>query len=122
MEILEIEEMTNKIEMGKRYKTDVRDDIRILCVDGPGLKPVVGIYSDGTVFTRLADGRMYMGEKSEYDLTEIIEPETRTIWVNVYKRQVSSYQTEQDARFAANKITALAVAVPVTFEFTRVVK
>lgn len=59
------------IDMSKTY-TSNGHPVRLLCVDGPGIKPVIGIIADDEVATWTKDGA-FRGEmgSSPYDLQEV---------------------------------------------------
>lgn len=104
-----------KISMDKKYRTRDGRDVRLLCVDGSDVRPVVGII-DGCVTQWEVDGHYY-GNKipCDADLIEYHEPDIRTIWVNVYPESVIPYANEGSANARATT-SALAIAQPVTFE------
>jgi hypothetical protein len=64
---------TNKpapIEMGKKYRTRDGRDVRILCVDANGDRPVVGLIN-GNVHIWNPDGQYWVNEEFNSDLIEI---------------------------------------------------
>jgi hypothetical protein len=73
-----------KIEMGKAYQTKDGRSVRLLCVDGPGDRPVVGFVQG--IFQPLAwdmNGRI---DKNEPMLIDLVPAKTkRSGWVNVYR-------------------------------------
>lgn len=105
-----------KISMDKKYRTRDGHDVRLLCVDGPGTFPVVGI-ADGCLETWDVDGSYNGNDLCVWDLIEYHEPDIRTIWVNVYDVGVASYKSEALALDNADVYgKSLAIAQPVTFE------
>lgn len=105
------------IDMDKKYRTRDGRDVRLLCVDGPGTFPVVGI-TDGCLETWDVDGSYNGNDLCVWDLIECHEPDIRTIWVNVYAESVIPYANEGSAKARATS-SALAIAQPVTFEVKR---
>lgn len=57
------------IDIKKKYRTASSEPVRILCVDGPGDQPVIGIH-DGTVEQWTLNGR-FLGRPSKMDLIEV---------------------------------------------------
>lgn len=110
------------ISMDKKYRTRDGRDVRILCVDAGGIFPVVGIVDFGAI-TWTSDGlsQPMLSSCSPFDLIEVVEPETRTIWVNVYEGYTHSHDSEEKAKSGRFlwSCNIIATAVPVTFEFTR---
>lgn len=108
------------ISMDKKYRTRDGRDVRLLCVDGEGSQPVVGMIGEGVDRWHL-DGRFTSAyESTGLDLIEYHEPDIRTIWVNVYEDSVDPYDDEDDARsYISNIRVPIAIAQPVTFEVKR---
>lgn len=71
------------ISMDKQYRTRKGENVRLLCVDGPGVWPVIGLVGQN-LFKWSGAGR-YLDEKvvGTYDLVEVKPPVVK--WVNVYK-------------------------------------
>lgn len=107
-------------EVGKTYKTDAGESVRILAVDAKGPYPIVGLRqsNDGDEYaeTWKADG-VYLGKVGNR-LNLIPEKDTRTVWLNVYPDQcgdcVYGYRNQGEANDCAgvNRIAC----IPVTFE------
>lgn len=107
-----------KISMDKKYRTRDGRDVRLLCVDGPDLWPVVGMVNGTLIQWSNVGGYCGTGDSHHTDLIEYHEPEIRTIWVNVYEESVIPYANEGSANARATP-SALAIAQPVTFEVKR---
>lgn len=108
------------ISMDKKYRTRDGRDVRLLCVDGPDLLPVIGIIEGDShascwgLSGRLSD----VGRYHPNDLIEYHEPDIRTIWVNVYQDAVYAYEDVRNAEILARP-GAIAIAQPVTFKVDR---
>ena len=61
------------ISMDKKYKTRAGQEVRLLCVDGPGEYPVVGIVGNWLA-TWTSEGTRYINSSNVYDLVEVNEP------------------------------------------------
>lgn len=112
------------ISMGKKYRTRDGRDVRLLCVDGPKLWPVVGIVDgDSHVSCWTLSGKLFDdAEDYRTDLIECHEPDIRTIWVNVYEGFCRSFNSERSAResdLSGSHGSALSIAQPVTFKVER---
>lgn len=109
------------ISMDKKYRTRDGREVRLLCVDGPRKDwPVVG-YIGEVLLHWTGGGASYhfAGREDPNDLIEYLEPEIRTIWVNVYPFGVAYYHpSEAEAKSNATR-EVIAIAQPVTFEVKR---
>jgi len=107
------------ISMDKKYRTRDGRDVRLLCVDGGGFYPVIGLI-DSDMLRWTDDGLFAPMRTARHstDLIEYREPDIRTIWVNVYEDVVLNYKTAESARRKATP-TAISIAQPVTFEVKR---
>jgi hypothetical protein len=116
---------TELITMDRQYQTRDGRPVRILCVNrDDNLQPVVGLIDGSDLCTWTKEGKYYHdGTADEDDLVPVPKKCNVTLYINVYKRFNGSlvfypYDTNEDAENAANRGDAIAVAVPVTFEFT----
>jgi hypothetical protein len=80
------------IELGKKYRTEGHQEVRIYAVDGNGLYPVHGAvkYGDGWSSAVWTKGGLYDYENSptSSDLVEVKPRIQREVWVNVYHNGV----------------------------------
>jgi hypothetical protein len=59
------------IEMGKKYRTRDGQDVRILCVDAPGSRPVISLV-DNNLCRWTEDGHFWIGRNNHHmDLIEV---------------------------------------------------
>jgi len=85
--------MTDNISMDKKYKTKSGQDVRILCIDAPGIYPVVGYIFDGLdeddsispvtwTSTWTSAGRSLEIQEHKFDLIGV--KEKKSFWLNIY--------------------------------------
>ncbi|MDE2467342.1 MAG: hypothetical protein KGL35_00980 [Bradyrhizobium sp.] len=107
--------MTYQFKVGDKGKTRDGRDYEVIAIS-PELDQPVIVVVRGSVGQHCADGRYWNLGSHCRDLLPPVQ--TRTVYVNVYWDHVGdAYSNPDDAREAAD-CRAIAVAVPVTFEFT----
>jgi len=86
------------ISMDKKYTTRGGREVRLLCVDGPGKLPIVGIIGVDIHSWWGTGNFMRLGE-NQLDLIEAPEIIEIDVWVNVYDKNIVSqpYDTKSDA-------------------------
>jgi hypothetical protein len=104
------------IDITKQYQTRDGRKVRILCTDGPGRYPVVGLV-DGHpgASTWTNDGRANLGYAGEQACDLIEAPKVITGWVNMYRYTTSigpggdMYATREAANHGAaiNRIVCI---------------
>ena len=95
--------MRYKIEMNRKYKYRDGVEVRILCVDAPGLLPVIALSPDGSITYHMMDGHC-PGAK-ELDLFEDKEPEF--VWVGVYEKRIYAAPSRLFAQVFRSEVEAL---------------
>lgn len=69
------------ISLDKKYKTRDGRDVRLLCTDGPGQFPVIGIVDgDDSIGFWLSSGMMRYDRETRYDLIEVPNTVTKTFY------------------------------------------
>lgn len=68
------------ISMEKQYTTRDGRPVRLLCVDGPGAYPVIGVFDDA-VTKWLPTGEFCPKEQSRFDLIEVKPRVQCEVWV-----------------------------------------
>ena len=85
------------IDMNKNYETKDGREVRVLCVDAGGEKPVIALISD-VLGRHYLNGRYCDTYESASDLVEVKPRIKRTIWVNVYPDTVgNNYESKESA-------------------------
>lgn len=108
------------ISMGKKYKTRDGARVRILCVDGPGARPVIGLVCNQITTWDIGGSHQSAKHKDDWDLVEdnsivvvrwvnILQLEDGEIWLSVF-------ENEEPANQAPHTHKVLARAVPFRWE------
>lgn len=90
------------ISMDKKYTTKDGRPVRLLCVDGPGEFPVIGLLESLVRVWKENGFYSYCNSESSFDL---IEAKTkRTGWINIYKAMGVNgiWATKKEAEAFAN--------------------
>lgn len=113
----------NKIEMGKEYRTRDGRSVRLLCIDGPSILPVVGIiYGPGSSVTAAwtgsvtswtSDGQSECSDFSNLDLVEVRKKFKREAWANVYPDYtiVESTRESADRMALSHRVACIKVII-----------
>lgn len=79
------------IDMTKKYRTRDGRDVRILCVDGPGDYPVIGLVVD-RLNTWRQNGRILgIDEQRPLDLIEVVVVPDVVVWYAIYPNGFGTY-------------------------------
>lgn len=102
------------IDFNKPLQTRDGREVRVLCTDGPGARPVVG-YVDNMplVYEWAISGKnQSRSEESIHDLINV--PETKVVWMNCYPNQGFGCKEAADA--CANHDREACIRVPYTVD------
>ena len=81
------------IDFDKPVQTRDGRKVRILCTDGPGDTPIIGLVDGNSYPSIWKEGGKHAS--SPTDLVNV--PETRVVWLNVEKNAVYPHDTMEDA-------------------------
>lgn len=109
---------TKPIDWTKPVRTKDGRAVRVLCTDGPGVYPVVGIVTGEDAPEQWTiGGKFYDNEDSECDLENAPQRIQREYWVNVYGSCLSSnHDTKEDADYHATGARLACVKITIDCE------
>ena len=87
------------IDINKKYRTRIGDEVRIYAVDGNEPRPVHGAFRSQTGWVSCCwqlDG-IQMFNAGAYDLIEVKPRIKRTLWVNLFPNATTVYLHKKDA-------------------------
>lgn len=106
----------SKFTVGQEgVKTRDGSDVRIVCVDAPGIYPIIYIAGVFVLYATAEGKYNFDGPNSQYDLILPKRVVKETLYVNVYKHTLYIYRDKDTAETCA-MINCLKVAHPVTIE------
>lgn len=86
------------IDINKKYRTRDGREVRIYATDGWSASPVHGaIKVEGEWRFSCWSARGIHHTDRAYDLIEVRPCHKRTVWLNVYSNNMTSYETKKDA-------------------------
>lgn len=108
------------IDINKKYRTRDGREVRIYATDGAGKYPVHGaVTSFGAgweIFTWTKEGREDVGLKNNSDLIEVRPRHKRTVWLNVYEKSISHWDSKELAADRASSDRIACIKVELDFE------
>jgi hypothetical protein len=115
--------MSSIISMDKKYKTRDGRAVRLLCTDGPGIYPIIGLIGGNPITaTWNIKGLYSTNQVCRHDLVEDKPKIKLEYWLNISRnKNLYFYFTEANARFDAELRTQrgeqfFATALPYTWE------
>ena len=87
------------IDINKKYRTRIGDEVRIYAVDGNEPRPVHGAFRSQTGWVSCCwqlDG-IQMFNAGAYDLIEVKPRIKRTLWAQLYPNNVTCFSSEDGA-------------------------
>jgi hypothetical protein len=106
------------IDINKKYRTTMRDEVRIYAVDGNEPRPVHGAFKSQTGWVSCCwqrDG-VQMVYEGPYDLIEVKPRIKRTMWVNVFPHTTAMFSHKLDADAYAGSARLACVKVEIDCE------
>ena len=106
------------IDINKKYRTRIGDEVRIYALDGGDIYPVHGAFKDlgGWVSCSWArDGSKTILE-GPFDLIEVKPRIKRTMWVNLFPNATTVYLHKKDADIYAGSSRLACVKVEIDCE------
>lgn len=108
----------NVLDFTKPLQTKDGRKVEILATDLSGLYPIIAKITENDgykiVFCYTPEGNYLRGSSpSHHDLIQA--PETRKIWLNIYKEWHSSHDTKENADFSATSKRLACVSVEVKY-------
>ena len=96
------------IDINKKYRTRDGREVRIYATDGGGRNPVHGSIKeeDGWIFQVWPkSGRYFEDDDEDYriDLIEVRPRHKRTVWMNVYEKSTSIWDSKEHADARADR-------------------
>lgn len=102
------------IDWTKPVETRDGRKVRVLCTDGPGEQPVVGLL-DGFPTTWCLDGRFHVGHGRDHG-ADIVEK--YTVWINVYPDSETHSHSTWRSREAADRYAGSSRIKCIPVEYT----
>jgi hypothetical protein len=108
------------ISMDKKYRTTLRDEVRIYAIDGNEPRPVHGAFKSQSGWVSCCwqrDG-VQMNYPGPYDLIEVKPRIKRTVWANLYidGRITLGHPSKEDADKCADRGRLACVKVEIDCE------
>lgn len=109
------------IDKSKQYRTRDGREVRIYATDGEGPYPVHGAIRLPTFWcpTNWDENGLYKAggfELHDYDLIEVLPRHKRTVWVNVYEKSISHWDSKELAADRASSDRIACIKVDLDFE------
>jgi hypothetical protein len=103
------------ISMDKKYRTTLRDEVRLYAVDGNEPRPVHGAFKSQTGWVLCCwqrDG-VQMNYPGPYDLIEVKPRIKRTVWVNLFPHTTAmfSHKLDADAYAGSSRLACVKVEI-----------
>ena len=95
--------MESKWEVGKKYLRVDGSVVTVIWTEVVGKYPIVAVEAEGDVCTFSATGLYWLTQgPNKHDLTTEEYKEPKTLWLNINKTTVTSYDTREAADIAAH--------------------
>lgn len=106
------------IDKSKQYRTRNGREVRIYATDGAKGKIHGAILTDEGWEHRtwMSDGRIMLCEPHDYDLIEVRPRHKRTVWLNVYEKSISHWDSKELAADRASSDRIACIKVDLDFE------
>lgn len=108
------------IDINKKYRTRDGQEVRIYATDGEHGELVHGAVNHSQhgwqSMIWFANGNYLEDEESDFDLIEVRSRHKRTVWVNVYEKSISHWDSKELAADRASSDRIACIKVDLDFE------